>query len=196
MLEHVATAMLHSASCQATFGSLPQAVGVRASVLNIQKAKSKSWSPACVHACVGTCVCACLTPRNSCMCVSVGLNYHDWCVCGQIKSCQKTFCQDKVKEKCVCAAACSAKNSWSVILTCFSVCVCMCVTEGNSRCQTPTKMRLKDDEGEQQAGCVVQWSGAEESLFRVLHGTYFNNFCSIARLIGSKNCKEVKCLLT
>uniref|UniRef100_A0A8C9YKS5 [histone H3]-lysine(27) N-trimethyltransferase n=1 Tax=Sander lucioperca TaxID=283035 RepID=A0A8C9YKS5_SANLU len=64
-------------------------------------------------------------------------------------------------------------------------------SEGNSRCQTPTKMRLRDDEGEQQAGCVVQWSGAEESLFRVLHGTYFNNFCSIARLIGSKNCKEV-----
>ncbi|XP_034749000.1 histone-lysine N-methyltransferase EZH1 isoform X1 [Etheostoma cragini] len=64
-------------------------------------------------------------------------------------------------------------------------------SEGNSRCQTPTKMRLRDDEGEQQAGCVVQWSGAEESLFRVLHGTYFNNFCSIARLIGTKNCKEV-----
>jgi len=65
------------------------------------------------------------------------------------------------------------------------------VTEENSRCQTPTKPRPGDDDGEQPAGCVVQWSGAEESLFRVLHGTYFNNFCSIARLIGTKNCKEV-----
>ncbi|XP_067332364.1 histone-lysine N-methyltransferase EZH1 isoform X4 [Channa argus] len=64
-------------------------------------------------------------------------------------------------------------------------------SEGNSRCQTPTKLRPGDDDGEQQACCVVQWSGAEESLFRVLHGTYFNNFCSIARLIGTKNCKEV-----
>lgn len=63
-------------------------------------------------------------------------------------------------------------------------------SEGNSRSQTPTKPRPGDD-GEQQACCVVQWSGAEESLFRVLHGTYFNNFCSIARLIGTKNCKEV-----
>uniref|UniRef100_A0A7N8YIK5 [histone H3]-lysine(27) N-trimethyltransferase n=1 Tax=Mastacembelus armatus TaxID=205130 RepID=A0A7N8YIK5_9TELE len=62
---------------------------------------------------------------------------------------------------------------------------------GNSRCQTPTKLPRGDDDGEQQACCVVQWSGAEESLFRVLHGTYFNNFCSIARLIGTKNCKEV-----
>nr|XP_054596152.1 histone-lysine N-methyltransferase EZH1 isoform X3 [Nothobranchius furzeri] len=64
-------------------------------------------------------------------------------------------------------------------------------SEGNSRCQTPTKLRPEEDDGEQQACGVVQWSGAEESLFRVLHGTYFNNFCSIARLIGTKNCKEV-----
>uniref|UniRef100_A0A3Q4BXU6 [histone H3]-lysine(27) N-trimethyltransferase n=1 Tax=Mola mola TaxID=94237 RepID=A0A3Q4BXU6_MOLML len=64
-------------------------------------------------------------------------------------------------------------------------------SEGNSRCQTPTKLRPGDDDGPEQACCVVQWSGAEESLFRVLHGTYFNNFCSIARLIGTKNCKQV-----
>uniref|UniRef100_A0A3Q3BAT7 [histone H3]-lysine(27) N-trimethyltransferase n=1 Tax=Kryptolebias marmoratus TaxID=37003 RepID=A0A3Q3BAT7_KRYMA len=64
-------------------------------------------------------------------------------------------------------------------------------SEGNSRCQTPTKLRPGEDDGEQQACYVVQWSGAEESLFRVLHGTYFNNFCSIARLIGTKNCKQV-----
>ncbi|MGH0125250.1 UNVERIFIED_CONTAM: hypothetical protein FKN15_051684 [Acipenser sinensis] len=37
----------------------------------------------------------------------------------------------------------------------------------------------------------VQWNGAEESLFRVLHGTYYNNFCSIARLIGTKTCRQV-----
>ncbi|KAK5884608.1 hypothetical protein CesoFtcFv8_018411 [Champsocephalus esox] len=64
-------------------------------------------------------------------------------------------------------------------------------SEENSRCQTPTKLRPAVDNGEQQASGAVQWSGAEESLFRVLHGTYFNNFCSIARLIGTKSCKEV-----
>ncbi|XP_057672953.1 histone-lysine N-methyltransferase EZH1 isoform X1 [Corythoichthys intestinalis] len=64
-------------------------------------------------------------------------------------------------------------------------------SEGNSRCQTPTKLRLVEDEAEQSVCCATEWSGAEESLFRVLHGTYFNNFCSIARLIGTKNCKEV-----
>uniref|UniRef100_A0A8C5F0T8 [histone H3]-lysine(27) N-trimethyltransferase n=1 Tax=Gouania willdenowi TaxID=441366 RepID=A0A8C5F0T8_GOUWI len=63
-------------------------------------------------------------------------------------------------------------------------------SEGNSRSQTPTKLCPGDDDGEQKACCVVQWSGAEESLFRVLRGTYFNNLCSIARLIGTKNCKE------
>ncbi|XP_061556596.1 histone-lysine N-methyltransferase EZH1 isoform X1 [Phycodurus eques] len=64
-------------------------------------------------------------------------------------------------------------------------------SEGNSRCQTPIKLRPAEDEAEQLACCMAEWSGAEESLFRVLHGTYFNNFCSIARLIGTKNCKEV-----
>uniref|UniRef100_A0A8C6TTS3 [histone H3]-lysine(27) N-trimethyltransferase n=1 Tax=Neogobius melanostomus TaxID=47308 RepID=A0A8C6TTS3_9GOBI len=64
-------------------------------------------------------------------------------------------------------------------------------SEGNSRCQTPTKLRPGEEDAVPPGCCVVEWSGAEESLFRVLHGTYFNNFCSIARLIGTKNCKEV-----
>ncbi|XP_041029220.1 histone-lysine N-methyltransferase EZH1 isoform X2 [Carcharodon carcharias] len=37
----------------------------------------------------------------------------------------------------------------------------------------------------------VTWISAEESLFRVLHGTYFNNFCSIARLMKTKSCRQV-----
>ncbi|XP_056435010.1 histone-lysine N-methyltransferase EZH1 [Gadus chalcogrammus] len=64
-------------------------------------------------------------------------------------------------------------------------------SEEHSRCQTPTKLRPVEEE---LAGPPTEedpWTGAEESLFRVLHGTYYNNFCSIARLIGSKNCKQV-----
>uniref|UniRef100_A0A8C9ZLU8 Histone-lysine N-methyltransferase EZH2 n=1 Tax=Sander lucioperca TaxID=283035 RepID=A0A8C9ZLU8_SANLU len=57
--------------------------------------------------------------------------------------------------------------------------------EGNSRCQTPVKMKLT---GEAEA---VEWSGAEASLFRVLIGTYYDNFCAIARLIGTKTCRQV-----
>uniref|UniRef100_A0A8C8I1U1 [histone H3]-lysine(27) N-trimethyltransferase n=1 Tax=Oncorhynchus tshawytscha TaxID=74940 RepID=A0A8C8I1U1_ONCTS len=63
-------------------------------------------------------------------------------------------------------------------------------SESNSRCQTPTKLCLGEEHGE-QVEPPVQWSGAEESLFRVLHGTYYNNFCSIARLISTKTCKQV-----
>ncbi|KXJ23903.1 histone-lysine N-methyltransferase EZH2 [Exaiptasia diaphana] len=36
-----------------------------------------------------------------------------------------------------------------------------------------------------------EWSGAELSLFRVLRTVYFNNYCTIANLIETKNCKEV-----
>ncbi|XP_053714684.1 histone-lysine N-methyltransferase EZH2 isoform X1 [Synchiropus splendidus] len=58
-------------------------------------------------------------------------------------------------------------------------------SEGNSRCQTPVKMKLS---GEAEA---VDWSGAEASLFRVLIGTYYDNYCAIARLIATKTCRQV-----
>uniref|UniRef100_A0A8C2FFQ9 [histone H3]-lysine(27) N-trimethyltransferase n=1 Tax=Cyprinus carpio TaxID=7962 RepID=A0A8C2FFQ9_CYPCA len=63
-------------------------------------------------------------------------------------------------------------------------------SEGNSRCPSPAKLR-PGEEGTEESDSPPQWSGAEESLFRVLHGTYYNNFCSIARLIGTKTCREV-----
>ena len=37
-----------------------------------------------------------------------------------------------------------------------------------------------------------EWTGAEASLFRVLRPIYCNNYCSIANLIRSKTCKEVR----
>ncbi|XP_015282077.1 PREDICTED: histone-lysine N-methyltransferase EZH1 [Gekko japonicus] len=68
-------------------------------------------------------------------------------------------------------------------------------SEANSRCQTPTKQKLSPAVSQPVLSDVplepVEWSGAEESLFRVFHGTYFNNFCSIARLLGTKTCKQV-----
>ncbi|XP_077069230.1 histone-lysine N-methyltransferase EZH1 [Siphateles boraxobius] len=63
-------------------------------------------------------------------------------------------------------------------------------SESNSRCASPTKLRSGDEKPEESKP-PAQWGGAEESLFRVLHGTYYNNFCSIARLIGTKTCREV-----
>uniref|UniRef100_A0A8C7PRA1 [histone H3]-lysine(27) N-trimethyltransferase n=1 Tax=Oncorhynchus mykiss TaxID=8022 RepID=A0A8C7PRA1_ONCMY len=79
------------------------------------------------------------------------------------------------------------------LCVCLCACACVCFwvrSESNSRCQTPTKLCPGEEHGE-QVGPPVQWSGAEESLFRVLHGTYYNNFCSIARLISTKTCKQV-----
>lgn len=63
--------------------------------------------------------------------------------------------------------------------------MCVCA-EGNSRCQTPVKMKLS---AEAEA---LEWSGAEASLFRVLIGTYYDNYCAIARLIGTKTCRQVR----
>uniref|UniRef100_A0AAY3ZWR3 Histone-lysine N-methyltransferase EZH2 n=1 Tax=Denticeps clupeoides TaxID=299321 RepID=A0AAY3ZWR3_9TELE len=59
-------------------------------------------------------------------------------------------------------------------------------SEANSRCQTPVKLKLSSEPPEN-----VEWSGAEASLFRVLIGTYYDNFCAIARLIGTKTCRQV-----
>ncbi|XP_053322989.1 histone-lysine N-methyltransferase EZH2 isoform X3 [Spea bombifrons] len=59
-------------------------------------------------------------------------------------------------------------------------------SEANSRCQTPIKMKANAEPPEN-----VEWSGAEASLFRVLIGTYYDNFCAIARLIGTKTCRQV-----
>ncbi|XP_006807525.1 histone-lysine N-methyltransferase EZH2 [Neolamprologus brichardi] len=58
-------------------------------------------------------------------------------------------------------------------------------SEGNSRCQTPVKMKLSSEAE------AVEWSGAEASLFRVLIGTYYDNYCAIARLIGTKTCRQI-----
>jgi histone-lysine N-methyltransferase EZH2 len=35
------------------------------------------------------------------------------------------------------------------------------------------------------------WTGAEESLFRVLAEMYRTNYCAIAKLLWNKNCKQV-----
>uniref|UniRef100_W5LQ79 Histone-lysine N-methyltransferase EZH2 n=1 Tax=Astyanax mexicanus TaxID=7994 RepID=W5LQ79_ASTMX len=59
-------------------------------------------------------------------------------------------------------------------------------SEANSRCQTPVKLKVSSEPPEN-----VDWSGAEASLFRVLIGTYYDNFCAIARLIGTKTCRQV-----
>lgn len=59
-------------------------------------------------------------------------------------------------------------------------------SEANSRCQTPVKMKLNYEPSEN-----VEWSGAEASLFRVLIGTYYDNFCAIAKLIETKTCRQV-----
>ncbi|XP_051704986.1 histone-lysine N-methyltransferase EZH2 isoform X16 [Oryctolagus cuniculus] len=58
-------------------------------------------------------------------------------------------------------------------------------SEANSRCQTPIKMKPNIEPPEN-----VEWSGAEASMFRVLIGTYYDNFCAIARLIGTKTCRQ------
>ena len=104
----------------------------------------------------------------------------------QHKNLVRVGVRDKIEKRCENCAILRKIKEYRISL------LFLCITEGNSRCQTPTKLRPGDDDVTEQGSSVVQWSGAEESLFRVLHGTYFNNFCSIARLIGTKNCKQVR----
>lgn len=123
----MATARLHSVCCQATFGSVPQAVGVRASVLNIQKAKSKPIVP-CVCLCVRLCAHAYtqkMAPRNSNMCV--GLNYDNICVCSYCNAVRNFLPRPSNGKVCVCVQlyVCRFKKyETNVILKCFSVCAC------------------------------------------------------------------------
>ncbi|XP_076312895.1 histone-lysine N-methyltransferase EZH2-like isoform X2 [Tachypleus tridentatus] len=37
----------------------------------------------------------------------------------------------------------------------------------------------------------VEWTGAEQSLFRVIWRVFYNNYCAIARMIMSKSCAQV-----
>lgn len=89
----------------------------------------------------------------------------------------------------------SAAWGWVRSLTLYTVQHLPFLPEANSRCQTPTKQKLSPASSQLFAVETpqepVEWTGAEESLFRVFHGTYFNNFCSIARLLGTKTCKQV-----
>ncbi|XP_038049148.1 histone-lysine N-methyltransferase EZH2-like isoform X4 [Patiria miniata] len=39
------------------------------------------------------------------------------------------------------------------------------------------------------SGC--EWSGSDASLFRVLRGVWFNNYCTIALLLKTKTCRQV-----
>lgn len=36
-----------------------------------------------------------------------------------------------------------------------------------------------------------EWTGAEESLFRVIADMYRTNYCAIAKLLWNKSCKQV-----
>uniref|UniRef100_A0A8C7P4K6 [histone H3]-lysine(27) N-trimethyltransferase n=1 Tax=Oncorhynchus mykiss TaxID=8022 RepID=A0A8C7P4K6_ONCMY len=81
---------------------------------------------------------------------------------------------------------CASQTPYPVLCTHPHTNHCLlCNPEGNSRCQTPVKLKLTCDPQ------VVDWSGAEASLFRVLIGTYYDNYCAIARLIGTKTCRQV-----
>lgn len=82
---------------------------------------------------------------------------------------------------------CHLSNAWPLLL--FLILHGAATEETSSRCETP--VRLKPSHSTDCAD-PVEWTGAEESLFRVLHGTFFNNFCAIARLIETKSCRQVR----
>ena len=39
---------------------------------------------------------------------------------------------------------------------------------------------------------TAEWSGADESLFRLFRSLYHDNFCTLAKLIETKSCKQVR----
>ena len=44
---------------------------------------------------------------------------------------------------------------------------------------------------ERRGPTTAEWTGAEESLFRVVSDMYRNNYCALSKLIGSKSCRQV-----
>jgi histone-lysine N-methyltransferase EZH2 len=39
--------------------------------------------------------------------------------------------------------------------------------------------------------CTEDWSGSEESLFRVLHDVFANNYCAVSTALHTKTCNQV-----
>ncbi|XP_041372094.1 histone-lysine N-methyltransferase EZH2-like [Gigantopelta aegis] len=59
----------------------------------------------------------------------------------------------------------------------------------SERSNDATDVEIKFPDRKRQTTPV--WSGADESLFRVLNDMYRNNYCAIAELIGTKDCRQV-----
>lgn len=99
----------------------------------------------------------------------------------------KTLCEKRKRKAVGMPVCCIASLGFVIPPRCCLSAYVLDIAEANSRCQTPIKMKPNIEPPEN-----VEWSGAEASMFRVLIGTYYDNFCAIAKLIGTKTCRQVR----
>lgn len=63
-------------------------------------------------------------------------------------------------------------------------------SDESDRSNDATDMEIKFPERHRPT--TADWSGAEESLFRVLADIHRNHYCTLSKLIGTKTCKQVR----
>jgi len=61
----------------------------------------------------------------------------------------------------------------------------------NSSRNTPVQLQPPIAQSSFVSGADLDWTGSEQSFFRVLHHVFHNNYCVIAKILTTKHCEQI-----